>query len=485
MNKKISLLTIFVGVLIIGIVTYLTITFSISSRTIHPYYQVYMSGNPIGLIESDQELYDMIDKEQEDIKKKYGVDKIYPPSGLIIEKVNTYKTNLMSTKEVYEEIKDLDPFTIEGYQVIIKDSDNKVTKSFYILNKEDLDVAMEHTVEAFVNKDDYNNYLSNNQKLDGGEGTEITDIYFEQNVILKKTYISTEERIITDPDTLSIYFLFGTTDLSDKYTVQPSDTIETIAYNNELGVSDFLIANPDIVNEKALLAIGQEVSVAPIEPVANVVVESFDTTIQDIMYNTQIEYDKTLSAEETYVKQEGSNGSSKVKYATKYTNGVIMQTAMVEEEVISEPVDRVIVYGGYNITYIGSSTYWAWPTTQPYRISSYFGYRIHPVYGYAKFHEGVDITGTSSDNIYAIQGGTVVAATWSSYGSGNYVKIDHGNGYTSTYMHLAKILTSEGATVEKGEIIGIMGCTGTCTGKHLHFQIEKNGSLMNPFLLYQ
>lgn len=484
MNKKISITTIIFGLIIIALTIYTAVSFNISKRVVHQYYQVYLSGEKVGLISSDKELYNMINNEQKEIKEKYNVDKIYPPSGLEVNKINTYKSNVKSVKEVYEEIKDLDPFTIEGYQVIVRDSSTKDAKSFYILNKSDLDTAIENTVTAFLDEDEYKKYLAGKQEKIEEEGTEITNVYFDQQVTLKKTYISTEENIITNSNDLSMYFLFGTLELDEKYTVKASDTIDSIAYNNQLGVSDFLIANPKIVGANALLAIGQEVTVAPISPVANVVVEAYDTNYEDITYDTEVEYDKTLGADQSYIKQEGSNGLSKVTYATKYMNGVIMQTAMVDEQVISEPVKKIVVYGGYNITYVGNSTYWAWPTSKPFRISSYYGYRIHPIYKEQRFHDGVDITGTRSDNIYAIQSGKVSAVSYQS-SMGNYVKVDHGNGYVSSYLHLSKQLVSVGDTVEKGELVGIMGCTGSCTGKHLHLSVTKNGSKMNPLELYK
>ena len=91
--------------------------------------------------------------------------------------------------------------------------------------------------------------------------------------------------------------------LTNKYSVKASDTIETIAYNNELGVNDFLIANPDIVSENALLAEGQEVIVAPIAPVANIVVASYQTETQTIKYETKVELDKTMDASKKITKQ--------------------------------------------------------------------------------------------------------------------------------------------------------------------------------------
>jgi murein DD-endopeptidase MepM/ murein hydrolase activator NlpD len=283
-----------------------------------------------------------------------------------------------------------------------------------------------------------------------------------------------------------MYFLFGTTELTQKYKVKATDTIETIAYNNKLGVSDFLIANPDIVGENALLAVGQEVTVAHVNPLSDVIVESFETEYQTIKYETKVQYDKSLNADQTYVKQQGVNGLSKVTYATKEMNGRIINTAQVSNEVIKQTVDRIVVYGAKNVIYYGNTTYWAWPTVKPFRISSYYGWRVHPIRHTSHFHSGIDITGTSSKNVFAIQSGKVISAS-SGYnsGSGTNIKIDHGNGYVSQYMHLSKMMVKKGDTVEKGQVIGLIGCTGSCTGPHLHLTVYKNGDLMNPFNLYK
>ena len=320
MNNKVSISEIIFGLLVSILVVYMTLTFEPKKEQINEFYQVYLGGQKIGLIQSKEELYDLIDKEQEGIKKKYNVDKVYPPEGLEVQKILTYKTNLKTAEQIYDEINDIDPFTIEGYEVTVKKEKNKI--KFYILHKEDLDEAVKNTVLSFVKEEEYENYLNNVEKDSGEEGRSITDIYFESDMSIKKTYISTEEEIITNKDILKMYFLFGTTDLTGTYKVRADDTIESIAYNNKLGVEDFLVANPDIKGENALLAVGQEVTVAAIKPVSNIIVESFDTKMQTVEYDTDIEYDSNLSADESYVKQQGSNGLSKVVYATKESNGV-------------------------------------------------------------------------------------------------------------------------------------------------------------------
>lgn len=485
MNNKISISGIIFGLLVSSLVIYMTLTFEPKKDKINEFYQVYLGGQKIGLINSKDELYNLIDKEQEGIKKKYNVDKVYPPEGLEVEKVLTYKTNIKTVEQIYDEINDIDPFTIEGYEVTVKKDDKK--NKFYILHKEDLDEAVKNTVLSFVKSEEYNNYLNSVEKDNNEEGRSITNIYFENDLSIKKTYISTEEDIITNKDTLKMYFLFGTTNLTGTYKVKADDTIESIAYNNKLGVEDFLVANPDIKGENALLAVGQEVTVAAINPVSNIIVESFETEMQEVEYDTEIQYDNKLSVEETYVKQEGSNGLSRVVYATKESNGVILDSQMASEDVITEPTKKIVVAGAKGVYYVGNSTYWVWPTSKPYRISSCYSYRNHPIRGQYHFHAALDITGTKSKNIYAIQSGTVISSFNDNgyhQGAGNNIKIEHANNYVSQYMHLAKSLVKVGDHVEKGQLIGIMGRTGSATGVHLDFRVFKNGNNINPFSIY-
>ena len=488
-ENNVTYKNIFFGIILCALVLYLCLIFEPTKRIIHNYYQVYLGGEKIGLISNKEDLLDLIDEEQQEIKDKYKVDKVYSPSGLEIMSVSTYKNDLMTAQEVYDEIKDIDPFTIEGYEVVINDGKKKTT--FYILDKGFLDEAVRHTVLAFVKEDVYDKYLKGEQDEIVDTGTEITNIYLKDNVTIKKTYVSTEDLIFTDVNDLSMYFLFGTTELNSVYTVKANDTIESIAYKNRLGVSDFLIANPDIAGENALLAVGQEVTVANVSPLSDIVIESFETEYQTIKYETKIIYDKTLNADETYIKQQGSNGLSKVTFATKQINNSIVNTAQVSNETIRESVERIVVLGAKNVTYYGNTTYWAWPTVKPFKISSHYGYRVHPIRKERHLHNGVDITGTASKNIFAIQSGKVTHAGWSGGGEGINVVIDHGNGYISQYMHLKKAIVKTGQTVDKGQLIGLMGCTGSCTGTHLHLTVRKCTSdkkscpTINPLTLYK
>ncbi len=121
---------------------------------------------------------------------------------------------------------------------------------------------------------------------------------------------------------------------------------------------------------------------------------------------------------------------------------------------------------------------WARPCSWK-KLTSPYGYRIHPVTGKYKFHNGVDLANDQGTPIYAARSGKVTVAT---YGGtyGNYVTINHGDGYSSLYAHMTRYVVNKGDTVKKGQLIGYMGSTGRSTGPHLHFSIFYNGSSVNP-----
>lgn len=123
-----------------------------------------------------------------------------------------------------------------------------------------------------------------------------------------------------------------------------------------------------------------------------------------------------------------------------------------------------------------------WPLPGYYKISSYFGMRMHPILKYNKMHGGIDIGAPKGTPIHAAASGKVICAAWRSGGSGNTVIIDHGGGITTLYFHIMNggILVKEGQTVVAGDVIAKVGSTGLSTGPHLHFEVRKNGVRQDP-----
>ena len=114
-------------------------------------------------------------------------------------------------------------------------------------------------------------------------------------------------------------------------------------------------------------------------------------------------------------------------------------------------------------------------------VTSPFGWRIHPISGVEKFHNGVDLwcAGIYSKPIYATRDGVVSYTGW--YGSGGWtVMVDHLDGFKSIYMHMTHFIVSEGDFVSAGQVIGYVGDSGGTTGPHLHFEVRYNGAAVNP-----
>lgn len=126
---------------------------------------------------------------------------------------------------------------------------------------------------------------------------------------------------------------------------------------------------------------------------------------------------------------------------------------------------------------VGSSN-WLRPCSYV-KVSSPFGLRKSPTAGASTYHQGIDLAGSAGTPIYASRTGRVTIATYSG-SAGYYVTINHGDGFSSIYMHMTNFVVSAGQAVSAGQLIGYMGSTGISTGNHLHFGIAKNGAYVNP-----
>jgi len=118
------------------------------------------------------------------------------------------------------------------------------------------------------------------------------------------------------------------------------------------------------------------------------------------------------------------------------------------------------------------------------RIGSLYGYRTDPFYKVVKFHEGIDFTAAVGTPIYATGDGVITEAEYNSGGYGNKIIINHGYSYETVYAHLSKIKVKVGQKVKRGEVIGLMGNTGKSTAPHLHYEVHKAGTPMNPIYFF-
>ena len=161
---------------------------------------------------------------------------------------------------------------------------------------------------------------------------------------------------------------------------------------------------------------------------------------------------------------------------------VIYEAAEAAEAAAIREYESSLTYDANPTTYTGGAFLWPVPSTT--RISSPYGYRIHPVYKTRKFHAGIDISAAYGAEILAAADGIVTLAATNG-GYGQCIIINHGSGLATLYGHNSQLLVEYGQEVKKGDLIAYAGSTGVSTGPHLHFEVRENGSTRNPMEFFE
>ncbi len=488
MNKK-NLFFIIIAAIISSSIFFVGYTNKTNPKNL---YRVYLSGKTIGYINSKKELEDYIDVKEAEIKSKYNVDNVYAPKNLNVVNEITYNKKISSIEEIYNIIKEQAPFTISGYTINIKGVEeiNETSKTYTddvvinVLDKSIFEEAVNQIIKVFVDEKDYNKYKLNSQEKITNTGKIIESIYIQNEMTIKQNKISTSDMIFTNTSDLSKYLLFGTLEEQKKYIVKPGDTIEKISYNNKLSVEEFLIANKEFNDSSNLLYDGQEVTLGILKPAFKTIEEDYVVEFEDSNYKTEIVYDNSMLSGVERVKQQGVNGKNKVSKKVKKINGEVKSAVVIESQEIVPAQNKIIVRGNGTIS-IGRVGNWAWPTKTPYVITSGYGWR------WGKIHKGLDISGTGHGSpIYAANDGVVLESRYDSF-NGNFIVINHNNGYYTIYAHMSALLVKKGEIVTIGQQIGKMGATGYAFGAHLHFGVWRGypdrsaSTSVNPLSLYR
>ena len=232
-------------------------------------------------------------------------------------------------------------------------------------------------------------------------------------------------------------------------------------------------------SDKAL----EEKYIASRENVEKVKAEYEDYQAEQIEKRTELEEDKAelekqiAEAEALVAELEEDIEAYTAEYAA---NEAAEQAIQAEIDEMTEQFNKqqqLLQQQGQTVT-TGSGSFMN-PLSGSHYITSAFGWRIHPIFQTNKYHAGIDIAANSGEPIYATDSGTVQSALYSS-SYGNYVVINHGNGYTTLYAHMSSMAVSSGQTVSKGQVIGYVGSTGWSTVPHLHYEISYNGTRVDP-----
>ncbi|MCB0041385.1 MAG: M23 family metallopeptidase, partial [Caldilinea sp.] len=242
------------------------------------------------------------------------------------------------------------------------------------------------------------------------------------------------------------------------YTVKPGDTVLGIASKFGLQPESLMWSNSLIEQNPDRLSIGDQLRILPVDGVLHVVDRG------DTLSSIAEDYDTDMQAIVDYA----ANGIASIDDALSIGKEIVVPGG-------SKP---------FVATYVGASS--AYSVSRPPGAAAGSGNFSWPTAGYISQgywggHPAVDIAGWLGAPVTAADGGYVVLAGggWNS-GYGNYVIVDHGNGFTTLYAHLNSIFVSPGETVSKGQQVGTMGNTGNSTGPHLHFEIRYSDVPYNP-----
>jgi len=263
-----------------------------------------------------------------------------------------------------------------------------------------------------------------------------------------------------------------------KYVVQSGDTLFGIAEKFGLKPETLLFGNYDVLKDDPhSLQPGQELDVLPVDGTSHAwisgeslskVAEFFGVTPEDILdwpgNNLAPEMDVNNPAIPAGMVLVIPGGKREIQslYRPRITR--------------SNPgVARILGPGACGAVYDGptGTGSFAWPTPLHYLS----GYDYNPSLG----HPAIDIAGRLGHGITASDTGVVVYAGWNDWGYGNVIVIDHGNNWQTLYAHLSQVNVGCGQAVYQGNLIGLMGCTGNCSGPHLHFEVRYGDGFVNPW----
>ncbi|HNX10538.1 MAG TPA: peptidoglycan DD-metalloendopeptidase family protein [bacterium] len=268
------------------------------------------------------------------------------------------------------------------------------------------------------------------------------------DTLIRPDILTTGSSVVTAPERRSIV----------EYTVKAGDTISTIARQFGVTVNTILWANS--LSANSTIRQGDKLNIPPVTGVVHKVASG--ETIRAIANKYGVSAD-------TIIASNGLDDSGKLRIGQSLIIPGGQKTATATRTTTTYRAVDIVkdIVKPSNAKPQGGKM--QWPTVG-YRITQYYSWR----------HTGLDIANKTGTPLYAAESGTVEKAGWNSGGYGNMVLVNHGGGIKTRYAHLSKIYVQPGESVERGQVVGLMGSTGRSTGPHIHFEVIVNGRNLNP-----
>ena len=452
--------------LIITTLTYNLAFAKEETPTLNQIYHVYVGNEYMGAVDSQETIANLILQKEEEARNQFKELTIDAGANIkvIPELVYQSKININETlTKVYSAL----VVEAEAYEVSVN---GKIVA--YLKDANEYEEVVKQLKLQYISEqqiEEWNNRNVSNIELQPLQLNEnrIVDIYVLEDMKGQETKALPSEILTVD----QVVELLKTGSVQQEiYTVQQGDVLGAIASKHNLKLAELLNLNPGL-EETTLLKIGQQLNVTAVRPYVSIAVVYENLKEEVIPYTTVTKNDNTILKGETKVVQDGVNGSKQAHYRSVYVNGQQTEVTTVAENVTAAAVDKIVHNGTKVIPSRGTGSF-VWPTNGGY-ISSGMGSR------WGSYHRGIDIARPSNYTIKAADNGTVTFVGWDgSYG--RKIVINHNNGFQTVYAHLSSINVRVGQVVSAGSAIGVMGSTGRSTGVHLHFEVIKNGGIVNP-----
>lgn len=433
---------------------------------IHTVYHVYSDGEYVGMLSDDKKIEQLKQKELEEAASEYeGLPLIIGTElSIVPEKVFSVATD---DEEVLGKLQD--KLTVEAEAIGVQIGQET---ALYVKDMADYEEVIQELTLQTVTEQELAEFEARLQSTEPipplkENETRLANIHFSAEIQATEGQAAPEEvRSVQEAMTL---LNKGTLE-EKKYAVKAGDVLGKIANAHNMPTAKLMELNPGIT-EDTVLQIGQQLNVTALEPYIEVEAHYESKEIAPIQFKKLTEKDASQLKGEKKVKQKGTDGKKSVTHLIRKKNGKVIGKSVAEEHVLEEPIHEVTVVGTKVIPSRGTGNF-KWPADGGY-VSSQMGKR------WGRVHQGIDIARPSTRSIFASDNGVVTDVGY--HGTyGNRIIITHNNGYKTLYAHLASIDVKVGQTVPQGSKIGVMGSTGRSTGMHLHFEVFKNGSNINP-----
>ncbi|OHW61636.1 murein DD-endopeptidase MepM [Andreesenia angusta] len=409
-------------------------------------YEVKVDKEVVGVVSKkssiDRVLESIEDEKSTEYKKEVVLDEAIEVEAVKAEKAEMIEPEELKSKleEKVVALVDAVDIVIEGEAVVSVDSQEDAAKIVESLKSRNMEkYGTEHTVEAKI-------VQSVEPKASKVDANQVKSI--EEAVEIIET---------------------GGVEVVE-HEMKPGENFWTISKDYNTTSEAIEAANPD--KDPTKVRDGEIVKINSPKPYITVeLVEELEVE-EETAFETTYETSEEMYNDTEAVKTEGVNGKSKKKIKKTSVNGNEVKSEVLSEEILLEPVSKVIVKGTKERpSGVGTGNF---QTPANGYISSRFGPR------WGTIHRGLDIAAPTGTTIVASDSGKVTYAGYNNGGYGYMVKISHGNGFETLYAHSSQLYVSVGDVVNAGDVIAAIGSTGNSTGPHLHFEVIKNGEKVNP-----